>query len=224
MRIAGLVAAVALAAAWASLARAVAATRDADCRDWACARREMLAVIDEEFVDVGDDPGASIRNMTQAAEFVTPGSTGYSLYGDNTLRGASGWLQCSTVDWSDVRLADAAAGGGRVSLDALDNPELQAIFIGSLSLGELCDPENGTMRDDATCKAVRAAFRATIRLREEFQYGPRFWKSAAGTNERGVEPSAVPHGAGDRLTRHALAIPKSTGSRTGWRGRHRTRT
>ena len=36
-----------------------------------------------------------------------------------------------------------------------------------------------TMRDDATCKAFWASIRATIRLREEFQYGPRFWKYAA---------------------------------------------
>ena len=153
MRIAGLVAAVALAAARASLARAVAATRDADCRDWACARREMLAVIEEEFEDVGNLPGSSVRSMTQDLN----GTYSVNAY-------APGWLQCSTVDWG--------------TFSGLDNPELKAI-IGSLSLGELCDPQSGTHRDDATCKAFWASIRATIRLREEFQYGPRFWKYAA---------------------------------------------
>ena len=128
-----------------------AAKRDAACRDWACARREMLAVIDEEFAAVGDSPGTNIRDFTRAN-------------GTEDFVNDPGWFRCSQIDFG--------------SFAGLNNTDLQSL-IGALSLGELCHQETGTLRDDPTCLAFWASIRAMIRLRDEFDADPLFWRYAA---------------------------------------------
>ena len=87
-----------------------ASKRDAACRDWACARREMLAVIDEEFAAVGDSPGTNIRDFTRAN-------------GTEDFVNDPGWFRCSQIDFG--------------SFVGLNNTDLQSL-MGALSLGELC--------------------------------------------------------------------------------------
>lgn len=124
--------------------------RDAGCADWACARKLMLDVIDEEFAGI-DQPGTSIRVFTAA--------NGTQSYVDDP-----GWFRCSKIDFGSPAL--------------LDDASLRS-EIAALSLGELCDPRNGTMRGDATCLAFWASIRSVIRLRDEFEAGPLFWRYAA---------------------------------------------